>query len=205
MPISGATDSSYTVANAQPANAGSYSVVVSNIAGTATSTDALLTVYVAPAITTQPQDQNVNQTSDAVFSVVATGTPAPAYQWRFNGTNIAGATDTSFTVADAQPTNAGSYSVVVSNIAGTAASADAVLTVTQPAPPQIDWITLLPNGHIQLQVSGVPGHYAVEATTNLIVVDWAELTNFTTTNTSFQYSDGETNLVQRFYRARWAP
>ena len=49
-------------------------------------------------------------------------------------------------------------------------------------------------------VSGAPGHYAVEATTNL--VDWAELTNFTTHEATFQYLDGETNLCQRFYRVR---
>ena len=113
----------------QPTDAGSYSVVVSNIAGTATSADAVLTVNVAPAITTQPQDQNVNQSSNAVFSVVATGTPAPSYQWRWNGANISGATASGYTRGNAQPADAGSYSVVVSNIAGTATSANAMLTV----------------------------------------------------------------------------
>ncbi len=73
---------------------------------------------------------------------------------------------------------------MVSNIAGTVASAEAVLTVTQPPPPQIDLIRVLPSGQIQLQVSGAPGHYAVEATTNLL--DWAELTNFTTAEHDFR-------------------
>jgi hypothetical protein len=54
-----------------------------------------------------------------------------------------------------------------------------------------------------LQVSGTPGHYAVETTTNL--ADWSELTSFTTTGDSFQYLDSETNLTQRFYRVRLIP
>jgi len=201
--VAGATDTSYLLANAQPTDAGSYSVVVSNIAGMATSSNAVLTVNVAPAITTQPQDQNVNQGSNAVFSVLATGTPAPTYQWRFNGTNLAGATDTSYLLANAQPTDAGSYSVVVSNIAGMATSSNAVLTVTQPVPPQIDSISLMPGGQIQLQVSGSPGHYAVEASSNLF--DWAELTNFTTTSSAFQYLDPGANEPQRSYRVRLMP
>jgi len=201
--VAGATDTSYLLANAQPTDAGSYSVVVSNVAGTATSTDAMLTVNVAPAITSQPQDQSINQGSDAVFSVVATGTPAPTYQWRFNGTNLASATDSAYTRADVQLADAGSYSVVVSNIAGMATSFNAVLSVTQPVPPQIDSISLMPGGQIQLQVSGSPGHYAVEASSNLF--DWAELTNFTTTSSTFQHLDQGTNESQRYYRVRMMP
>jgi len=205
-PIPGATDSSYTVANAQPGDEGSYSVEVSNVAGTVTSADAMLTVNVAPVITAQPQDQNVNEGSDAVFSVVATGTPAPSYQWRKNGTPIPGATDSSYTVANAQPGDAGSYSVEVSNVAGTVTSADAVLTVSELTAPRIDLIGLLAGGQVQLQVSGAPGHYAVEATADLReTVIWTELTNYTTTGTSFQFVDPETGLTQRFYRVRLMP
>ena len=93
--------------------------------------------------------------------------------------------------------------MVVTNIAGTVTSADALLTVTQPAPPRIDSIVLRSGGQIQLQISGVPGHYAIEAASNL--VDWAELTNFPSTNTTFQYLDPETNLIQRFYRTLLIP
>jgi hypothetical protein len=93
--------------------------------------------------------------------------------------------------------------VVVSNLAGVLASTDAGLTVTLPPPPHIDDITLLSSGQIQLQVSGSPGHYSIEATTNL--VDWDELTNINTTGTSFDYIDPGTNLTQRFYRVRLLP
>ena len=201
--IGGATGTSYVLVNAQHANAGSYSVVVSNIAGTATSADALLTVNVAPEITAQPQSLSVTVGSNVTFTVTATGTLPLAYQWRFNGTNLAYATASAYICTNAQTADAGSYSVVVSNIAGKATSADAVLTVMQPAPPQIDSISLTSEGQIHLQASGIPGRYAVEAATHL--ADWAELAYVTNTGTTFQYLDSETNLTQRFYRLRLLP
>ncbi len=66
--------------------------------------------------------------------------------------------------------------------------------------PHSDSIRLTPGGQIQLQVSGPPGDYAVEAASNQ--VDWAPLTNFTTTGTAFQYLESETNFTQRSYRVR---
>ncbi len=201
--ISGATDSSYVLADAQPANAGSYSVVVSNVAGTVTSADAVLTVNVPPGITGQPQSVTVAIGSNVTFTVTATGTLPLGYQWRFNGTNLAAATDSAYTRADAQLADAGSYSVIVSNLAGMVTSDDAVLSVTQPAPPQIDSISLTSEGQIQLQVSGAPGCYAVDGASNL--TDWVELATVTNTGSSFQYLDPETNLAQRLYRVRLVP
>ena len=92
---------------------------------------------------------------------------------------------------------------MVSNIAGTLTSADAVLALIQLLPLKIDSITLMPAGQIQLQASGPPGSYAVEASPNL--VDWVGLTNLITTGTSFQYVDSETNLSRRFYRLHRLP
>ena len=117
--ISGATASSYTRTNVQPTDAGTYSVVVSNSAGSATSSPpAILTVIAVPTppgITTQPQSQTVSQTSNATFTVTATGSTPLSYQWLFNGAGLAGATASSYTVANAQTTNAGSYSVIITN------------------------------------------------------------------------------------------
>jgi GH25 family lysozyme M1 (1,4-beta-N-acetylmuramidase) len=130
--ISGATASSYTVNNAQPANAGTYKVVAANNAGSVTSASATLTVNVPPSITTQPASQTVNQGQNATFSVVASGTAPLTYQWEFNGGNISGATTSSYTVVSAQSTDAGNYSVVITNVAGTVTSANASLTVNIP-------------------------------------------------------------------------
>jgi len=130
--ISGATLSSYTKSSVQATDAGSYSVVVANGAGSATSANAVLTVIVPPTITTQPLSQTVYQGTSATFTVAASGTTPFTYQWRFNGANISGATLSSYTKSSAQPTDTGSYSVLVANAAGNATSANAVLTVTVP-------------------------------------------------------------------------
>ncbi|ATC64553.1 hypothetical protein CMV30_11640 [Nibricoccus aquaticus] len=130
--ISGATSASYTLSNAQSANAGSYSVVVSNSAGSATSNNATLTISstaTAPSITTQPASQTINVGGSATFSVTASGTATLTYQWRFNGSNISGATGSSYSLSNAQTAAAGNYSVVVTNSVGTATSNNAVLTV----------------------------------------------------------------------------
>lgn len=81
-----------------------------------------------PTITTQPQSQTVSVGGNATFTVVATG--ASGYQWRKNGTNISGATGSSYPVTNAQTSDGGSYSVLVSGTGGSVTSANANLTVT---------------------------------------------------------------------------
>src|SRR5204862_508331 len=86
--IGGATASSYSRLNAQPAHAGDYSVIVTNGGGAVTSTVAMLTVNVPPGITAQPQSQTATQGFSATFTVEATGTAPLSYQWRMGPTNI---------------------------------------------------------------------------------------------------------------------
>ncbi len=89
---------------------------------------------VAPVITSQPANATVATGANASFSVGAYGTPSPAYQWMFNSTNvIAGATSGTLTINNVQSTNAGTYSVVITNTAGTTNSFAATLTVTPPS------------------------------------------------------------------------
>jgi hypothetical protein len=137
--IAGATSSSYAVTNAQPTDAGPYSVIVSNYVSAVLSSNALLTVIVAPAITNPPQSLTVTQGLDATFSVGASGSAPLGYQWIFNSGNIPGATASSYTRTNVQPADAGPYSVVVSNPAGSATSSPpANLTVIAvPTPPSI--------------------------------------------------------------------
>ncbi len=93
---------------------------------------AVFSGLMPPGITNQPLTQTVGLGANVTFNVAATGTAPLTYQWRFNGANIAGATGNSYLKSNVQLTNAGSYSVVVSNAVGTAASANAVLTVNSP-------------------------------------------------------------------------
>jgi beta-lactamase superfamily II metal-dependent hydrolase len=134
--IAGENASSLTKSNVQSGDAGNYAVVVSNVAGTVTSANAALSVNVPPSITTQPASQSVVSGGNVTFSVVAAGTAPLTYQWRFAGVNIAGQTGSSLTKTSVQSSDAGNYSVVVANAAGSVTSANAVLTVTA-APPSI--------------------------------------------------------------------
>jgi uncharacterized repeat protein (TIGR01451 family) len=127
--IPNATASTLTLAGVQPANGGSYSVVVTNVAGSVTSSSALLTVEVPPIITQQPVNVITNQGATVAFSVTAAGTTPLSYQWTFNGTAIPNATASTLTLAGVQPANGGSYSVVVTNVAGSVTSSSATLTV----------------------------------------------------------------------------
>jgi hypothetical protein len=81
-----------------------------------------------PAILAQPQSQTVAQGGSAAFTVGAFGSSL-AYQWRFNGSNISGATLSAYTVSGAQATNAGNYDVTVTNNSGSVTSLSALLTV----------------------------------------------------------------------------
>ncbi|MDM0110720.1 SBBP repeat-containing protein [Variovorax sp. J22R133] len=141
--IAGATSVSYSIpATAIADSGGLYSVVVTNTAGSATSGDALLSVTstpVAPTVTTEPGDATVNEGQTATFTVLAAGTAPLAYEWRKNGTPIAGANLASYTTAATVAADSGStFSVQITNAAGGAASRAAILTVTAaPVPPAI--------------------------------------------------------------------
>ncbi len=82
-----------------------------------------------PLISDQPQDQAVGLGSNFTFTVAADGTAPFGYQWRFGGADIANATNTSYTRGNAQPTDDGFYSVVVTNALGGVTSAPAQLQV----------------------------------------------------------------------------
>ncbi|PTX91565.1 immunoglobulin domain-containing protein [Opitutus sp. ER46] len=137
-PISSATDASLTIEAATLADAAGYSVVVTNSQGAATSGVATLTVNAAvvPVCTsTEPSDVTVTAGGEATFRLGLTaGTPPYTYQWLKNGAAIAGATRDELRFASVTLGDAGKYSIQVVNIAGTATSREAVLTVN-PATP----------------------------------------------------------------------
>jgi DNA/RNA endonuclease G (NUC1) len=137
--IPSATSATYTFAAAQPADAGAYSVVVTNPAGSVTSADAALTVNIPPSITTQPADETVTEGQAAQVSVTAAGTAPLSYQWQKDGSDLSGATSATLAFASAGSGDAGTYRVVVTSPYGTATSSGATLTVNPatPLPPTI--------------------------------------------------------------------
>lgn len=131
--INGATSNSYTTSATVSSDNGSiYTVAVSNAAGTVMSPPYVLTVNTPPAITTQPASQTVIVGQTVTFTVSATGTAPLTYQWYQGGVAITGATSTSYTTPATAITNNGSiYTAGVTNVAGTATSAVATLTVDE--------------------------------------------------------------------------
>jgi hypothetical protein len=163
-----ATSSSYILTNVQATDSGTYTVTVSNVTLlNATSNSAVLTVNpapVAPSISAQPQPQTVTAGQSATFSVTASGTPMPSYQWFKNDTAIASATSSSYTLTNVQASNAGIYKVTVSNgISPNATSNGATLTVN-PAPvapsisaqPQPQTVTAGQSATFSVTASGTP-------------------------------------------------
>ena len=88
----------------------------------------------APNILTNPANQSVAGGGTISLTVAATGIPAPAYQWLRNGTPLDGQTDATLTIANAHAGQAGTYSVVVSNVAGVVTSGNATVTVGNTSP-----------------------------------------------------------------------
>ncbi len=88
----------------------------------------IINVLGAPLITQQPQPVSTYPNTTATFTVVAVGDPSFTYQWMLNGSPVSGATDSSYSFT-AEPGNAGTYSVAVTNNFGHTNSTGAVLTV----------------------------------------------------------------------------
>jgi len=94
----------------------------------------------APIIFVPPQSQTVLLTKSATLTALATGAQPLSYQWQKNGTNIAGATNSSLFFASASLLDAAAYDVIVSNNVSAVTSSSAILNVVGQPP----FITLQP-------------------------------------------------------------
>ncbi len=131
LPLSNATNSTFTIASAQPTNSGNYDVLITNDSYAVTSIVVSVTVTDL-AITTQPVSVTTGYSGPATFSVTAVGAQPLAYQWYQNGSPVAGATNSSLAFSPLIPADAGDYCVVVSNSLASLTSAVATLTLTGP-------------------------------------------------------------------------
>lgn len=132
--LPGETQPTLTLASVGLQDAGRYAVRVTNAVAAVVSTEAVLVVEPdrrPPAITQQPASRQVTPGSTAAFTVLAAGASPLTYQWQFNEQPIADATNSTLLIANAQPAQAGSYTVVVSNAFGFDVSVEALLSVTE--------------------------------------------------------------------------
>ena len=166
---------------------------------------APLVALAQPVITTQPTNRFLSASGSVSFSVGVTGVAPFTYQWLFDGTAIAGATNYAFSVANPQPAQWGYYSVIVSNASGSVTSQVAELKVFVAAPHSLSGIQAETNGSVNLSFKGettalfAPYYnlYPLETSTNL--VDWAPVATLQRPNTALdtlQFLDTDARGVQ---------
>jgi hypothetical protein len=127
--LSGATNAFLALPSVQAGQAGTYTVVASNAFGSVTSSNAVLEVNLIPIILAQPTNQMVVAGQTAAFSVLAEGPVPLQYQWTFDGTNIAGATNSALAFSNALPSEAGTYAVILGTEPNVTVSSNAVLSL----------------------------------------------------------------------------
>jgi hypothetical protein len=132
--ISGQNASTLSLHDVQASDQATYDVIVSNSGGPTPSSDATLTVIIPPSITAQPANALSIQGGTATFTVTASGTAPLTYQWlrngqTFSGDNISGTASSTLTITSVSTSDSASYSVKVSNAAGSITSDNATLTV----------------------------------------------------------------------------
>ena len=166
VPIAGGTNALLVITNIQSQDAGSYYFRATNGWLETTSTTATLTVNTnptPPSIISAPADQTVYEGQTAVFTVVARGLPAVAYQWQANGNNVPDGTTATLKVQNVTEALSGTrYSVRISNSLGVT-NASALLTITRRPDLRFTEVMALPVNEKENR------HF-----------DWFELTNFDT-------------------------
>lgn len=120
--LTGATNASLEIPNVQPANAGFYTVAISNAVGFITSASANLTVLSPPVIVIPPSSQTNLGGTAVSLSVLASGSPPLSYQWNKDGSPVVGAVAPVLSFGSVQPADAGAYTVIVSNLVGVVTS-----------------------------------------------------------------------------------
>ncbi|HYG36563.1 MAG TPA: lamin tail domain-containing protein, partial [Clostridia bacterium] len=133
--LTGATNPRLSLTNVQPAQSGTYTVLVWSSSGSVSSDPAELVIATPPQILGQPADVYVriapdpeaNPVTNATFQVIASSSSPLHYQWYFKESIVPGATNSTLTIANVQKTDWGEYAVTIRNDKGIALSKPAWL------------------------------------------------------------------------------
>lgn len=174
--LTGARGVELTIASVAPSDEGTYSVRVSNPAGNIEVLPAQLTVQELPQILEPPKSMMVAAGKPAVMTVAAAGSDPLRYQWFKDGVELAGATGDTLRLERAQPNDAASYFVRVTNAAGRADSAAGRLTVLLPASGDIQIDQATRSVVLRLATRTGAG-YLLESTEGLSNAAWTPVTS----------------------------
>ena len=171
--------------------------------------DQLVINPIAPSILTQPAAANISGGSNVTFTftVTATGTPPLTYQWSKDGNILTNGPAPSYPLFNVTRTNSGTYSVVITNIAGGVTSSNATLVVR--VPQLLSAPAFNPDGTITFNSSDSDGtalsssdlsHIQVQVSSNL--VDWVTLPGALTLQGGMLqlHDSGSANASLRYYR-----
>jgi hypothetical protein len=192
--ISGATTNVLKITAATTSNTGNYDLVVTNTYGSVTSSVAVLTIALPPAITGSLTNQTVECGGGATFTVNASGTPPLSYQWSLNNAVISGATNNSFSLSGVHPPGY-TIGVSVTNFYG-GVSSNAVLTVHDTTAPVI---TLNGANPIYVELGGAftdPGATADDVCAGSVPVSTSGIVNVNAVGTNtltYTANDGNGN------------
>src|ERR1017187_10310015 len=194
--ISGATNNILTLTTVTTNSGGNYNLSVTNMFGVATSSVAVLTVVLPPSITKSSLTNRTGQcgSNNLAYSVTAAGTSPLKYQWSLDGTPVANATNTSFSVTNLHlPSHI--VGVIITNLYGSFVS-NAVLTMQDSIAPAM---TLLGSNPMTLELGSAftdPGVTATDICAGVIGVTVSGLVNpnLAGTNTlTYKAGDGNGN------------
>ncbi len=162
--------------------------------------NALAGIY-QPSIAIQPASKTDSPGSTAFFSVMATGAAPLTCQWQFDGTNIAGATNTSLSITNLLQSSAGSYSVIITNQWGGLPSSFAILTVSEgaltltwPGPVPIIYGAAVSSNQLDAMAS-VPGAFTYSPTNGTVLNAGANTLSVTFTPTDTADYSNATGMV----------
>jgi hypothetical protein len=210
--LSGETNATLTLTNVGLADAGSFDVVVTNLAGGVTSRLAAVVVAVSPGFTLEPFAQTQSVGGLVTLTSAVAGSGPFTYQWRRNGAVLTGATNQFLTLTNLSRSQEGYYSIAVTNIVGARVSSNAFLRVLAAATLQAGSSGKLSNGRFRLHFGdavgdglsqNLAGRFSVEASDNLR--DWVVVSTngagLVVTNGQFRFEDiGAITRRFRFYR-----
>lgn len=196
--VYGATNSNHSF-SAEANRAGEYKLVASNPWNSITSAVAIVSIPTAPSITLDPQSQAVLPGTTVLLTVQAQGTSPLTYQWRLEGGDLAGETNSLLQLSSVTAGHEGIYTVIVTNSFGFAISAPARLKVIVPSQLNLNFT----EGSPFLSFAGNTGAtYVIQYSTNLASSNWIDLITLSNPSGAFQFSDTNVSTNgSRFYRA----
>ncbi|MDB6121354.1 MAG: hypothetical protein JWQ71_347 [Pedosphaera sp.] len=200
--LAGATSSSLALINVQPAMSGDYVLTISNTHGMIQSTISLVVTDSAPYILLQPAGKNVALGGTATFSVTVRGSLPLSYQWRFNGADISGATNSTLNFSNLNYDQTGFYNVVATNPFGEVISTKAFLSVLETlvlGSDSIRFPTNVPPGLTNLVAISAGSYHILALKSDGSIVQWISSTALSqgtgSVNTLTNIPSGLTNVT----------